>query len=182
MNDLIRVENPADPNRCQATDIRGQCPYKAVEGGTVCMKHGGNKQIAAQERQSLNNYRLTKFKYMEQLNQHANSDGLKSLRDEIAILRVLMQERLERCTDSTELMMHSGPISDLVMKIDKIVTSCHKIERSMGALLDKKKLIQFSGEVVQIISEELADVENSEMIMEQIADRIIQAMGDDEDV
>lgn len=141
------------------------------------MKHGGNRQILSQKRKGLRNYRLTKFK--DRIDRHVNSTGLKSLRDEIAILRVVLEERINSCNDATELMMYSGPISELIMKIEKIVVSCNKLEQSMSMLLDKQALLQFASETVRVISEELGEVENSEMIMERIADRIINNLKND---
>ena len=176
-NKFIRVEED-DPNRCQSVDDRGQCIYKAVEGGTCCLRHGGNRQQGSLQAAGLKNYRLTQWK--AQADEQANSSGLKSLRDEIAILRVLMQERLNRCTDATELMLASGPLSDLVMKIERVVTSCNKLEKSMSMMLDKQALLQFAGEAVSIITEELAFLENPEPVLEMIADRLIQTLSGDE--
>lgn len=168
-----------DPNRCQAVDSHGQCIYGAVEGGTNCPRHGGGNQIRSQAAAGLKNYRLTKWQ--AQADQKVSSTGLKSLRDEIAILRMVLEERLNRCNDAQELMMMSGPISELVMKIEKIVTSCNKLERSMSLLLDKQALLQFASEVVKIITEELSVIKDSEPIIANIADRIINALHTDEE-
>ena len=142
------------------------------------MRHGGNKQIQSQAMKGLRNYRLTKFK--GSVDHHINSSGLKTLRDEIAILRVILEERLNSCSDTTELIMYSGPISELVMKIEKIVVSCNKLEQSMSMVLDKQALLQFASETVRVISEELGEVDNAEMIMEKIADRIISNLKSEE--
>jgi len=179
MADIEKCKDEADPNRCQGImPTKGQCQNMAAktEGGKYgqfCMAHGGNRFLQSEEKCSLRNYQLDKFK--ARLSRHADSPGIKSLRDEIAILRMVMEERLNRCKDETDLVLQSGPISDLVMKIDKIVGSCHKLEGSMGQLLDKQALLQFASEVVEIVCEEIED----EAQMERIGNKIMQAVGRD---
>lgn len=170
-----RVEED-DPHRCQAVNARGQCWNQAVEHdgtfGTHCLAHGGNKQINAMKTSSKNNYRLTKWQ--AQLERHSGSDQLKSLRDEIGILRMILEEKLNQCQTNLDLMLHSHQISDLVVKIDKVVTSCHKLEGSMGQLLDKQAILQFAMVVIDIISTTLKD--NPEAI-DEISNKILAEIG-----
>lgn len=168
---IKRVPYPEHPRRCQAIGHGEQCMLEAVEDGTCCMVHGGNKQLASKEQASLRNYQLTKFR--AQLERHSNSDHIKSLRDEVGILRMMMETRLNKCHDEMDLMLQSGPIADLVLKIDRLVTSCHKLEGSMGELMDKTAVIQFANIIIGIIGEVLTD--NPEE-MNTIADRIMTAL------
>ena len=174
-HDIQRVDADS-PDRCQAVTGQGQCLNKAVSGGTHCIVHGGNKQLQSQKAQGVRNYRLTKWR--AKLEQQATSPSIKSLRDEIGILRILMEERLEKCQDENELLMQSGPISDLVLKIDKVVTSCHKLEGSMGQLLDKAALIQFASRIIEVIGEVLEGQDDNLNI---IADRILEIMSEGEE-
>lgn len=167
----LDIVHEDDPNRCQTVTSQGQCWYKAVEDGQNCMRHGGNKQLQSQEAQSLRNYRLTK--HHARLSRLVAMPDIKSLRDEIAILRMLMEEKLESCSDTHDLIMMSGPISDLVLKIDKVVTSCHKLEGSMGQHLDKASILQFASEVITIIGNAL---EGQEDKINQISDNILEVV------
>jgi hypothetical protein len=163
----------AHPDRCQAIKRNaGQCRYRAVPGGSTCYLHGGNKTLQSQRNKSLAAYR--KSKWQASIERHATDDDVKGLRSEIGILRVLMEERLSMCNDVTDLLLHSGPISDLVVKIEKLVTSCHKLEGQMGQLLDKQAIIQFASQVIGIISDVL---ENSPEQVNEIADKIAIAIG-----
>jgi hypothetical protein len=69
-------------------------------------------------------------------------------------------------------MLNSGAIGDMVLKIEKLVSSCHKLEGLMGQLLDKQAILQFAGEVIDIIGEECADT----TIVEKIGGRIMLAI------
>lgn len=168
--DIQRVPYPEHPRRCQGIARGDQCMFFALPDVANCIMHGGNKQVASREAASLRNYHLTRFH--AELQRHSSSDNIKSLRDEIGILRMMMETRLNKCNDDMDLMLQSGPISDLVLKIDKLVTSCHKLEGSMGELLDKTAILQFANTVTAIISEEITDA----AAMNRIADKIIGAM------
>lgn len=169
-DNIKRVPYPEHPNRCQGIGRGEQCMMFAMPNVTNCALHGGGNQVRSKEAASLKNYQLTNFR--ARLERHSGSSNIKSLRDEIGILRMMMETRLEKCHDDMDLMLQSGPIADLVLKIDKLVTSCHKLEGSMGELLDKTAIIQFANVVTSLIAEEVTDP----AAMNRIADKIIEAM------
>lgn len=178
---IFRISDPADPNRCQANGVQGnQCLNKAIKlpdgsYGTVCAAHGGAKQYMKTKREELKNYNLTIFR--SRIGKMANSEGIKSLRDEIGILRVMLESLINRCEDETELLLQSHRISDMIDKISRLVTGCHKIEGSMGQLLDKQAILQFAAEVINIISSNITD----KVTLEKIADEIMDALSRDKD-
>jgi len=166
---LIHLE-PGDPRRCEGLIPHGQCPNEKVTGMTMCHRHGGKKQEHYKKLEALNNYRLTKWH--QRIEEKKESTDIKSLRDEIAILRMVLEERLERCTDAHDLILQSGPISDMVMKIERVVSSCHKLEGSMGYLMDKQAVLQFAQVVIQIVGDAVPD----ERILTIVADKILEAV------
>lgn len=168
-----RIKSEDDPDRCQGVMAHGQCTNVHTPNSKYCPIHGGNKGEEAAQKLALRNYRL--FKFQERIQELGDSAGIKSLRDEVAILRLLMEERLNQTKDSTDLLLQSGPISDLVMKIDRVVSSCHKLEGSMGLLLDKTAILQFANVVIEIIGEELREQPET---VSRVADRILQSLGD----
>jgi hypothetical protein len=165
MENITSVEADS-PNRCQASSRTSQCKSPKVEGSDYCRMHGGASVEAAQKREGLRNYQLTKFN--ARLQQLGDSGEIKSLRDEIAILRMIMEERLNQCKDNMDLIYQSGPISDLVLKIERVVTSCHKLELSSGSLLDKQAIMQFGSELISLLSEEVKDETSLARISEKI--------------
>jgi len=166
-DNISRMDGPDDPERCQGVSKQGQCINKQSAGSQYCHAHGGNKAQDANKLKDLRNYRLAKWRV--KLDHFANSEGIKSLRDEIAILRMVLEERLELCNDATDLVLQSHSISDLIMKIEKLVASCHKLEGSMGQLLDKQAILTFASDVIGIIGDEVTDTE----AVGAIADRIL---------
>jgi hypothetical protein len=172
MADIEKVAED-DPRRCQATNNQGQCRNKAVDGCSNCIAHGGARQDHSNKMQNMRNYRLTKWN--ARIQEKGDSSAVKSLRDEIGILRILMEERLQSCTSESDLILHSGPISDLVMKIERVVASCHKLEGAMGQLLDKQAILQFAAKVINILGEEL--VAHPEVVA-KVADRIMESFNE----
>lgn len=158
------------PDRCQAVTSDGQCKLIKASGHDFCIVHGG-AGISAEKRQSLKNYQIAKFHY--RLTQLANSSGLKSLRDEVAILRMTLEEHMNRFQTSNDLLMHTHIISDLVMKISSVVERCHKLESATGYLLDKTALLNFAQQIIGIISEECTEDQ-----ARNIANKILQQLGD----
>jgi len=138
----------------------------ADEGSTLCYAHRPPNH-------SLKNYHLAKWN--QRISDKANSPHIKSLRDEIGILRMLLEEKLQSCTNNTELILQSGPIANLIEKIERVVISCHKLEGSMNLLMDKAQLLQFASRVVEIIGSCVQD----QATLDQISEKILKELSDD---
>lgn len=160
-----------DLDRCQAISGGGQCNLRAVENSKFCPAHGGNQALKAEENRELRNYRLNKWK-ARRAAELGNSDNVTNLRDEIAILRILIEERFNQCNDAQSLLLMSSPLSDLIMKVEKIVVSCNKLESKLGNLLDRTKALQFAQVIVQIIGNYVKDEET----LDKMSEEILQAL------
>lgn len=158
------------PNeRCEANIRTGQCPHIKEHKTKYCHMHGANKGLIVQQEETKRNYRLRT--YQKRMSEFADNDQIKSLREEIGILRIVMEEILNKCTDSTDILMMSQRIGDTAMKIEKLVVSCDKLEGRMGLLLSKRAVVQLAGTYVQIINNYVTDPD----IIEQISVDMIEA-------
>jgi len=176
---LIRCD-ANDPHRCQASGQQGQCPYQAVqlEDGTWtknCWRHGGNKSIEASDRKKLHDYRL--HKWQMRMDEFSASENITSLRGEVGILRMTLEETLNMCDDRQSLLMFSSRIGDLVMKIDKLTNSLTKIEMKQGNLLDKSAALILAGQIVEIIGRYVTDPAAIDTISDELIDLIVQLAG-----
>lgn len=161
---LVRCEAD-DPNRCQSTGKTGQCPYLAMEGFPYCARHGG-RMPSTREKQEVKQYRLQIWQ--QRLDEFTESDKVKSLRDEIGILRIIMENILNQCMDSGDLLRYSSKISELAAKIEKLVVSCNRLERSMGMMLDKTAALNLASQIVEIIGAHVNDPETIDAISGEI--------------
>lgn len=146
--------------------------YLRVEGSRYCGRHGANKEIEAARKASANQYRVQVWQ--QRMTEFTENDQVKSLRAEIGILRLLIETILNRCSNSEELLLYSNKISDLTMKLEKIVTACDKLDRSMGLMLDKGTALKLASDIVTLISEHVNDPE----VVDAISNGIIDLLGD----
>lgn len=175
MDQFERVTDPADPRRCQAViPSKGQCDLVAMEGCACCVNHGGANQTRCNEEKSKNIYRASKWR--ASIERHANHDKIKSLREEIGILRMMIDERMAICQSEVDLVIASGPLSDLIMKVEKLVSSCDRIETKLGQTLDQNQAVQFAQEIIEIVSGQVGDVPNKDDILENVSNEITKAL------
>lgn len=174
----VEVVEPDAPDRCQSGHVNGQCRYKMMEGSKFCPMHGGNSANQEHKAKVLRQYQLAKWQ--DQTDAFADEDAVKSLRGEIGITRLLLQETVSRCKNSGELMLYSGKIGDLIGKIEKLVVSCHRLESSLGNVLDKGKILEIAATMVEIVSKHVTDSTAIDAISNEIVQVILTTSGKDE--
>ena len=145
-NDWGRVEENSELN-CEHPG----CRLQKLEGARHCAAHGGNIGHNTFVAKQLTNYRLGKWKFEQQIADKSGSSNLKSLTEEIAILRQLIQEQLLSCDDEVDLILKSGPISDLITKVNTLVVNCNNIDKTLGNLIDREKVVAFAQTILTII-------------------------------
>lgn len=157
--------------QCGATYKNGQCPYAAKPGTDRCAMHGGNAQEQAVTAQSVRGYRLAQWH--ARVSEFADQDGIKSLRDEIGIMRMTLETILLKCKDEQELILYAPRIADMVTRIEKIVSSCHRLEQSSGMLLDRATALLLAGKIVEILGQHIGDPDVLDAIAAQIGEAIV---------
>lgn len=155
-----------DPRRCQGVTSKGQCINKSVDGSQYCPAHGGNSNRDQKNRIKVKQYLLNKFN--ARAADLCDGNDIKSLRGEIGILRMLLETRLNSCKTEIELAVQSPALSDLIMKIQKLVSGCHRLEEALGKVMDESQLMSIADMIVRILSEYVED----ESTLKEISNRI----------
>jgi len=168
---MKRITDPDAPDRCQGITARGQCQCVREAGSDFCSMHGGTVGAETLRKREMRNYRLTKFK--ARTDELAANSNLASLRDEVAILRMMIEEKVNSCQDSQHLLLMSGPLSDLIMKCGVLVEKCQRLESRLGNHLDRTKVTQLAQVCVEIIASHLDDND-----IDEVSDQIFKALGD----
>lgn len=109
-------------------------------------------------------YKRLKEELAIRLGDHANDDQIKNIREEIGILRLVLETRLNACQDDVQLLVASQAIGDMVDKITKAVQACHKLEISLGQTMDKQQLATLFDKVLDILSKHIPDPATLEVI------------------
>lgn len=152
---FIRIESDNDPERCDGLDSLGQCRYKAIRGTTKCPRHAFNKQTEAKKQEVLANYRLRKWN--DRVLAFVNSDGLKSLREEIGITRMVMEEIINKCEEPSDVLIYADKIHHCSNNIKDLIVACQKLEERNGLLLDKAAVVSLADQMVKIIGDHIDD-------------------------
>lgn len=164
-----RVEEDS-PLRCQAViPTKGQCINKKMEGSDYCPAHGGNRGNSKLKREQKRMYMIER--YQQKLDAMQDHEGIKSLTSEIAVLRMILETRLKGCKDDMDLMLHSQSISNLVVNIEKLVTSCNRLDSQLGNMLDTTQAIQWMNAIVDIIGSHITDDD----VLAEISDEILES-------
>lgn len=153
--------------QCEEVTGRGlQCDKQAMPGARFCEHHAGNSTVEAQARQETRNYRL--HLYQQRLDDKHDSPRLKSLKEEIALLRVMIETKINACQDDTDLMMQSSSLATLIGQVEKLVTSCHRMDTLTKNVLDRSELMSFAISVINIIQKYVSDPDTLEAISEEL--------------
>lgn len=188
---------PSDPLRCQAQSKNntGQCSFLSVAGmqrdgkldgldldperdyssAINCPKHGGTKTADKIVRQSLHDYRLQIWQ--ERVSEFSESDNVKTLRGEVGVLRLLLENTLNQCQTQQDLILYSHKISDLATKIERLVHTCDRLENRMGMVLDQAAAMMLAAQIVDVISKQVHDPTVIDTISGGIIDAIVGVIG-----
>lgn len=155
-------------DQCQ-NKKNGQCPNRALTGKKYC--NSCDILISTStEGGRLRAYRLKKWQ--DRLQEFGDSSQIRNLTDEIGIARITLEAVLNSCEAETDLLANSHRVGDLVTRIEKLVTSCHRIEKSTGALLDKSSILRIAGDIIGIVQRHVPDA----TVVEKIATEIIDVI------
>ena len=184
---LYKMEHEADPFRCISNLQTGQCVYLSMEGMVArgyledptyryngvknCPRHAGEVKARQNELQRINDYRIRTWQ--SRIDEFSNGEGVKSLRGEIGIVRMMIEEILSQANDTQQLMMYSSRVQKLVQTCESLVRTCDKLEDKMGLMMDKTSALTFAGQIVRIIGNHVQDAGTVEII----ADEIIALLG-----
>lgn len=161
---------PDDPNRCQGVGKTGQCPFKAIPEARYCGRHGGGKQLQSQRADNARLYLLARWQ--DKFGRQVDHPNIKSLREEIAILRMTLDIRFETLKDDQEMMMRSGSIVELIREIAKTVQMCHRLEKEMNVVMDKTQAMAWVQELTTIIGTFIGDPD----IMDAIGEEMLESL------
>lgn len=175
---IERTDIPDNPNRCQANVKNSQCQnlaYRAPDGTfptTHCVMHGGQQAALRKFNDDNRTYKIEKYK--DRIVDLVNNPKVKSLREEIALLRILVEERFNaiKPDDPFSMIAASGPISEMISKIERVVRTCQDIEEKTGATLDRQQVLQLGDNVINVIFKHIEALPLAENIISDLLSNI----------
>lgn len=157
--------------KCLHSSTAGSCPLDSVEGSLYCQKH--SNEIALRR-----NYLLDDEKLRESLEGKLGSNMIMSLREEVALLRVMIQDRLNLAKSDAERLVAYNQVGNWLGTLDKLVNSLNRLEKETSQVLTKETLMQVGRAIVSILSEEIKRLEGYEDVIDAVATRIVPVIED----
>jgi len=167
---MQRVLDPADPTRCKGTNPEGQCWNQAEEGSDFCRAHHGVNLAPAR---NMRQYLLTKVEERTRLAQFADHDEIKSLREEIALTRMLIEKLYNSIQSQADLLTICGPLNRALLTVERLVKSSHQIEQSLGNLLGRPAVLRVGQQIVEILMVRLEGIPGYEGLVDSIIEDIV---------
>lgn len=169
----------SDPYSCDECgkyiSVQGLILQGHIEGGvqnedyhaaTKCPRCGGMYQKRKIEESRLHDYMISQFQ--DEIDTKASSERLKSLRGEIAIMRLLIQKLLNTLTSDEDWIAYSGKIETLLGRCEKLVTAFDRIEQRSDLYLDAAQLTTFVSTLLIIIQRYVKDRDTLQAISSEI--------------
>jgi hypothetical protein len=153
----------------------GACQKPPIPGSRWCEKH--NPHTGSLQ---LNQYLISKRILGDSPQRHAAADEVKSLKVEIALLRSIVEKRINMMESDAEFAAGMSGLKDTFLAIEKLVSSCHNMEVKLGNLLNKSALVSLAQKIVHIIDQNLTDVPERDEIVAKIGGEIAEAIAKQE--
>ena len=162
---MERVTDVADPRRCKASNPAGQCMNVAEEGTDYCRVHAGSYQPPEK---GLRQYLLARAQDRARLATFAEHDDIKSLRDEIALTRMMIEGLWNSAQSDVERMAVYGRVNSHIITLERLVKTCNQIEERLGNLLAKPTLLRVGQQICQKLVDRLAGLPNYEQLVDTL--------------
>lgn len=172
-----KVTDPADPNRCQSNTGGGdQCWYESLPESKYCHRHDNGRDLA--EQKHTRGYLLAQAADRTRLATVSDHlEPVKALRESIALLTIMIEKRWNLVRNDGDLLQACGPLNTMLQNMERLVTSCHKIEQNLGLLLARQAIMSLARQMVEVIIDELEGIDDYEAIVDRITARLIDLIG-----
>lgn len=168
--------HPDDPRRCQHTTPHGQCEYLAVEDAKYCNYHSSGQSQRKLDLASKQRYQLDNIQLREAYTRLHDDQAYLELKDEISIVSMLLEKRINTIKTDSDLMMSVGPVNQLVQRLESMKISLMKIQQQLGLVLGKDQVRHLAVKMADILDDELGGIEDKDDRMERILKRICEAI------
>lgn len=166
-----------DPDRCQGVTKNGQCAQLSMEGSQFCQRHA-HQSSAKIEGDRLRHYLLSNPMLQAKMDRQFGIEEVRSLREEIHLARVMVETRLDMIEpdDKGDMLSAFSSINTYLQTIEKLTSSCHKMEISLGSLLTKSSVFALAQDMVAILADELQGIDDYESVIDRISERLVVAI------
>lgn len=168
--------SPDDPRRCQAVTPNGQCQYLASDNDDFCDFHNHGAAKRRNQKKEVERYILDNHALRSSYERQLSDEDYLNLRREICLLEAIMEKRANMLKTDEDYMMGTSAVTTLAQRLESMKISLLKMRQSLNMVLGVDQLRAFALEIADILSEELSEVPNKEVIIEKVGQRIYEAL------
>lgn len=155
----IKATNDPD-KKCRNTTAHGACYYEKVEGSDYCAMHGG--MAAERKTRKDGMYQFKKTQYLQKLADDrfpvfSKGKGKYDLSEELGILRICLEETLNKCNSEQDLNRFNQKISKTIAQIQSIIESSLKLDQKLGSLVTKTEMTDIAQQLIEHIQSHVQD-------------------------
>ena len=172
---MERVTDLADPHRCKASVGHGQCLNVALDGSDYCHDHAAGYRPPEK---GMRQYLLASAQDQAQLAAFAEHEDIKSLRDEIAFTRMMIQKIWNSAQSEAEKLALTGRVNTHILTLEKLIKTCNQIEERLGSLLAKSTLLNVGRQICQKIVGRLDGLPGAEQFLPPLIADVIAVIRD----
>lgn len=141
-----------DPNRCKADASEGQCTFLAVPGEEYCSIHCRSQNLDI-EKKNLYDFQLTQVGH--RIKEFKNHPDSKKLTTELGLIRLLLEQTVNQCEKSYDLVVKVPEIMALVEKIRIVQQANIGIEQKLGDLLSIEQVTEISQLLYDVVTKHI---------------------------
>lgn len=136
-----------------------QCGEPCSPSDAFCKKH---------KKEMKGNFNLLMFK--DDVKEKTNSEQFLSLKEEVAMTRVIIERMWNQCASEAELIATAGTLSKLLEQTEKLVTASHKMDVINGTVISETAVQKLMEKILDIITEEVEDADALDRISTKLID------------
>ncbi len=146
-----------------------QCYYEKVPGSDYCAMHGGMAAVRKARKDAM--YEFNKNKFLQNLANErmpvfSKGKNKYDLSQELGILRICLEQILNKCDNELILQQHNPQISKTIEQITKLIESSLKLDQKLGELVSKGEMIEIASSLVGVIQKHIQDPNKVKEIVE----------------
>jgi hypothetical protein len=153
---------------CLHSSSKGSCPRHAAEGSIFCTVH-------CDEAERIKGYLINDAALKERFDHHSEGN-LYSVRQEITLLRAMINSRLDLARNDVEKIIAFKEIGPWIATLDKLVNSLAKLEKESSQVLTREALLDFARLVINVVSSEIKTLPGYEQAVDAIKVKLIEAV------
>lgn len=121
-------------------------------------------------------YRFTDPDLKERMDRHSTSKLIESVREEVVLVRSLIEERRNFAQTQAEKIKVFPEIIDATSKLERLVTSLARLERQTSQVLEKPAIQKLGKRIVEILTGNLDNLPDRDSVIDRIAKEIASAV------